>query len=137
MAHQTALSNAGANAALNALTALLNSGFLDIYNGTQPATADTAVTTQTKLSTVTFGVTAFGAAVAGVATANAIGKDNSIAATGTATWARLTKSDHTTVVCDLSVSASVGSDIVVSSASFTLAGTFLLTSLTLTLPEGP
>ncbi len=41
MATNTHASQAGWNAALNALLALLNGGFVEIYTGTQPATPDT------------------------------------------------------------------------------------------------
>lgn len=42
MAKNTQLSNAAVNAEADALSALLNTGYLRIYSGTQPATADTA-----------------------------------------------------------------------------------------------
>ena len=97
MALNPKLSNIGANAAANAICALLNSGFIDIYDGTQPADADTAITTQVKLARLTFGNPAFGLAVAGVATANAITSDTVADATGTAIWFRACKSDGSAV----------------------------------------
>lgn len=77
------------NTKVDALGALLNGGFIDIYDGAQPATADTPVTTQTKLARLTFSATAFAAGSAGVAAANAITPDADAAATGEAAWARL------------------------------------------------
>jgi hypothetical protein len=86
MAHNPKLTNLGANSAADAVTALANSGFIKVYDGAQPATADTAITTQVLLATLTFGATAFGSAVAGVATANSITSDSAADATGTAAW---------------------------------------------------
>src|ERR1035437_6227708 len=94
---------AGVNAEANALAALLNSGYLRIYDSTgtgQPATADAAITTQVLLAELTFGATAFGSAVAGVITANAIASDSDANASGTATWFRCFESDGTTPVLD-------------------------------------
>ena len=82
---------------------MANTGWLRIYDGTQPANADTAVSTQNILAELRFGATAFGASVAGVATANAITADSSANATGTATWFRVFKSDGTTALWDGSV----------------------------------
>lgn len=106
MANNAFISDTAANAEANALAALLNNGYLRIYDGTQPANANTAITTQNKLAELRFGATAFGAAAAGIATANAITSDTDAAATGTATWFRAFKSDGTTVVFDGSVGTS-------------------------------
>src|SRR5207247_1933356 len=62
------ISAAGANASADAVAALLNGGTIRIYTAPQPATADTAITTQTLLASPTLGNPAFTAAVAGVAT---------------------------------------------------------------------
>jgi len=134
MANNLNLSNAAANAGLDAITALLNSGFLDIYDGSQPANANIAIGAQVRLASLTFGATAFGASAAGVAAANAIGTDVSNDATGTATWARLWKSDHTSVVMDLSVGTS-GCDINLDSVAIQVGAQTSITALTLTLPE--
>jgi hypothetical protein len=86
----------------------LDSGFIRLYDGTQPADADTGITTQVLLAELTFGADAFGAAVAGLITANAVTSDPSANATGTATWARLVRSNGTTVVADGNVSTTPG-----------------------------
>jgi hypothetical protein len=106
MALNPQLSNVAANAETNAVTALLNTGYLRIYSGTQPATADTAIAAQVLLATLRFGSTAFGAAANGVATANAITSDTNAAATGTAAWFRCLQSDGTTTVFDGSAGTS-------------------------------
>jgi len=135
MALTPRLSNTGANAAADATCALLNSGKLRIYDGTQPATADTAIVAQVLLAELTFGNPAFGASVAGVATANAITGDTTADNTGTATWFRALKSDGTTVIFDgsvgtsganlnlNSVAISAGAAVSVSSFSYTQSKT--------------
>jgi hypothetical protein len=105
MALNTQLTDLAANTEIDALTALLNNGYLDLYDGTQPATGDVAVSTQTRLASLRFGNPAFAAGVAGVAIANAIASDTDSDASGTATWFRAWKSDHTTPVLDGSVAA--------------------------------
>jgi hypothetical protein len=131
MALTPRLSTAAANAAADAACALCNGGFFDLYDGTQPATADTAITSQVKLAHLTFGTPAFGAAAAGVATANAIGNDASADATGTATWFRAYKSDGTSAVFDGSVGTS-GANLNLSSVSIIAGGTVGVTSFTYT-----
>lgn len=87
------LANAQRNRAADAVLARLNSGFLRIYNGTRPATADTALSGNTLLATLPFGATAFSGASAGVANANAITSDTNAAATGRPSFARLVESN--------------------------------------------
>lgn len=131
MAHQLSLSNASASAAADAVAALCNSGFMDFYDGTQPANANTAITTQVKLASCTFGATAFAASVNGVATANAIGTDTDADATGTVTWFRVYKSDHTTAVFDGSCGTS-GADINFNTTSIVQHGSVAVSSFTYT-----
>ena len=95
----TQVSNASAAAEANAFAALLNGGFIDIYDGAQPATADTALGAQVKGVRLTFGATAFGTSTNGVLTANAI-TSGTASATITAAWFRALKSDGVTVVMD-------------------------------------
>lgn len=94
------------NAKAELVGALLDDGYLRIYDGTRPATADDPVTTQTLLAELRFGSPAFGAAAAGVITANAITQDSAANATGTATWYRCVQSDGSTAVQDGSVGTS-------------------------------
>ena len=127
--------NAAATAACDAMAVLANNGFLDIYDGTQPVTADTAVGAQVKLASLTFSATAFAGAVNGVATANAIGSDAAADATGTATWFRVYKSDHTTAVWDGSVGTS-SADLVLNSTAIQVGAQVSVTALTLTESKG-
>ena len=128
-------SNAAVNAAADALTTLLNNGYLRIYDGTQPATADTAVSSQTLLAELRFNATAFGAASAGVATANAFTSDASANNTGTASWFRALKSDGTTVVFDGSV-GTTSADLVVNSTGISTGAEVSVSSFTYTENKG-
>lgn len=136
MALNPKYTNLAVNTKGDALAALLNSGFLDIYDSTgtgQPATADTAVTTQVKLARLTFGNPAFGASVAGVATANAIAAGTALA-TGTATWCRLLKSDGTAVL-DGSVGAATA-NLVLTTTAIVINASVSVSALTLTEGKG-
>jgi len=124
------------NVELTALAALANGGLMKIYTSPQPSTPETAITTQTLLSTVTMGTPAFGTASNGIITANAISQDNNIAQTGTAAWFRLYKSDGTTVISDGTVGlVSSGSDLEMNSVSLLQGAIFQVGSLTWTLPQ--
>lgn len=127
-------SNTSVNAAVDAITALANSGKVRIYTASQPATADTAVSGQTLLAELTMNSTAFGAASAGVATANAITSDTSADATGTAAWFRVLKSDGTTALWDGSVGTS-DADMVINSTAIQSGAAVSISSFTYTLPK--
>lgn len=131
MALNPKLANAEASAAADAVCAHANSGFLRIYDGTQPTDADTAITTQVLLAELTFNATAFGAASNGVATANAITSDSSANATGTATWFRAVRSNGTSVLFDGSVGTAT-TDIVFNTVSFVSGAAVSVTAFTYT-----
>jgi len=133
MASTLKLSNAAVNAKADALAALLNSGFLDIYDGAQPTTADTAVGAQVKLARLPFGNPAFGAAAAGVATANAITPDSSADATGTAAWFRAVTSGGAAVM-DGSV-ATAGADCNINAVAIAAGAAVSCTGMTITEPK--
>jgi hypothetical protein len=99
------LSDVAANAEATALGALMNLGTIALYSGTQPATANTALSGNTLLATLTFGSPAFGPAGSGAIAANPIGSGVAVA-TGTATFARIRQSDAVTVVMDVAVGTS-------------------------------
>jgi hypothetical protein len=135
MALEPKRSNEAANTACDAMAALANSGFLRIYDGTKPATADTAVTSQVLLAELTMNATAFGAAVAGVATANAVTQDASANNTGTATWFRVWKSNGTSPLWDGTVGIS-GTDLVLNSVAISSGAAVSITSFTVTEGKG-
>src|ERR1700744_6327137 len=119
-----------ANALVGSFT---NSALLKLYDGTQPSTPETAVTTQNLLATVTLASPAFGSASNGVITANSI-SDVTISASGTSAWFRLLKSDNTTVIMDGSVGTS-GSDLNLNSVALSSGATLSTTSFTFTVPS--
>lgn len=135
MANNPKFTNLAANTHADAVGALLNTGYLRIYSGTQPATADTALSGNTLLAELRFNATAFGAAVAGVATANAITSDTDADATGTATFFRAFKSDGTTAVMDGSVGTAT-SDAIINSAAIQIHAQVDCTALTYTASKG-
>ncbi len=126
---------AAANAACDAFAALLNTGYLRIYDSTggtgQPATPSTVIGSQVLLAELRFDAAAFGAAVAGVATAAAIVTDALANNTGTATWFRALASNGTTAVYDGSVGTS-GCDLNLNTTAIVQNTPVYVTSLTLT-----
>lgn len=122
-----------ANAAANAEAALLNSGTIQIYSGTQPVNANTAISGNTLLATLTLANPAFGSSVAGVITANTITSGTAVA-TGTATFARFYQSNGTTVVWDEQVGAT-GAALNINTVSIVTGATVSSTSYTHSVPE--
>jgi len=80
------LSQAATDAAVAAVAATANSGSLDLYTGTAPASPQDSAT-GTLLGSVPFAATAFGAVSSGVATANPFGTGYGVA-DGTPGWFR-------------------------------------------------
>ena len=120
------------NAQLDALNSQTGtSAKLRIYNGTRPANANTAITSQTMLVELTCNATAFAAAASGgVLTANAI-SNGTAAATGTASWFRLCQSNGTTAIMDGDVSTS-GADVNLNNTSIATGQTVSVTAFTVT-----
>jgi hypothetical protein len=126
MALNTQLADTTVNAQATTLSTLCNSGVIRVYDGTQPATADTAITTQVLGVTLTFNATAFGAPSSGLLTANAITSGTAVAGI-TPTWARILKSDGTTVIMDVSAGAT-GANLTI--GAFTVGTTVSCSSFT-------
>ena len=112
------LSDTTANAMQSAKIALMNGGAIQIFAGPQPANANTALSGNTLLATLTFSATAFNAPVAGSSTANPIQSGTAITS-GIASFARIYQSDGMTVVMD----AAIGSPSTNPSAYITLETT--------------
>lgn len=132
------LATASQNAMADALAALVDAGSaggtIKIYTATQPASANTAISDQTLLATLTFSGTAFGAASGGVITAAAITEDSEADATGTAAWARIADSDGNTIFdCDVGTS---GATINLNTVNIVSGGPVSITSFTITMPSG-
>jgi hypothetical protein len=134
MPNNLKLANASVNAGVAPIGTLLNSGYLRIYDGAQPANADTAISGQVLLAELRFSSTAFGAPANGVLTAAAITDEDAALASGNAAWFRALSSNGTTVVADGSVGTS-GSDLNLNSVAFAAGAKVSITSLTLTLPK--
>lgn len=130
MALNTQMSDLSVNTEADALTPLFSSGYLRIYSGTQPATADTALSGNTLLAELRFNATAFGSASSGVLTANAITADSSADNSGTASFFRALKSDGTTVLMDGSVGTS-SANMIVATTTITAAQTVSCSSFTI------
>ena len=132
MASNIKLTTAVKNAMLDAITAQIGgSGKLRIYDGSQPANANTAVGAQVLLAELTLNATFAPSASSGVLTLNAITSDSAADATGTATWFRMVKSDGTTVICDGSVGTS-GADLNLNTTSLVAGAQVSVSSFTLT-----
>ena len=135
MPNNLKLSNNVVNPQADALSDLADNGYLRIYDGTQPATADTAITTQVLLAELRFNATAAPAASNGVLTFNAITQDSSANNTGTASWFRALASDGTTVLFDGAVGTS-GSDMNIATTSIVAGAIVGVTSFVYTVNKG-
>lgn len=135
------LANASQQAAMDSVVDLIDAGAgpgtISIYTASQPANANTAVSGQTLLGTLTFADPAFGATTtSGVATAGTITGDNSADATGTAAWARIADSNGATIFdCDVGEAAD-SATITLDSKSIVSGGTIDITAFTMTHPDG-
>lgn len=141
MANNPFFADATAEAAANAAAAQVNSGFLEIYAGTQPTDANTAISGQTLLATLNLSSTAFGNAAASgtapnrVATANANTIANGTgAATGTASWFRCYKSDGVSGAFDGTVGTS-GCDLNLVSIDIVTGESVSVSSFSIGQPE--
>jgi hypothetical protein len=124
----TAVRNARADAIT---TAIGSSGTLRIYDGTPPASANAALSSNTLLANLALSATYAAGASGGVLTASAISNDASADATGTATFYRILKSDGTTVIEQGTVSTS-GADLNLNTTSIVIGGPVAITSKTFT-----
>jgi len=108
-------SNGTRNAQQNGLITYAGSNALiNIYAGAQPANANTAISGQTLLVTLTV-TGSFGTDSNGTITLSSVANGTAVA-TNTATFFRITKSDGTTVVMDGSVGIS-DADLVLNNTS--------------------
>lgn len=135
MPNNLKVSNTVVNGQADALSVLADNGYLRIYDGIQPANAETAISTQTLLAELRFNVDAAPAASNGVLTFNAITQDSSANATGTASWFRALKSDGSTVLFDGSV-GTTGSDMNIATVSIVAGAVVGVTSFVYTVSKG-
>lgn len=126
--------SATANAQADALDDRINTGgagTLKIYTGSQPATADTAVS-GTLLATFTLSNPAFGSASSGVITLSGTPKTVAAVASGSAGYFRIANGSGTSVL-DGSVGTS-GNQINLNSVVITSGVNVTITSGTITFP---
>ena len=132
MALNAQTATASRDLALNAAFDILNSGFYDGYDSTQPTNANTALGAQVKLWRMSLGATAFAASASASKSANAITQDSSADATGTATWATLIASTRATAgTMDMSAGTATV-NLVLNSASIVSGAAVSCSSLTIT-----
>lgn len=138
------ISNAAAVAACDTVVDRidLNSppGLLKLYTGTAPADADTALSGNTLLGTLTLSNPAFGNAAdispGARATASAITDDTAADATGTASFFRIYNGNGTTCVMQGSVTATGGGgQLELNTVAIVTGALIKVTSLTVTMPE--
>lgn len=123
------------NRMIDAHAARYNNGYLRIYSGTRPANANTALSGNTLLAELRWNATAFAAASAASATANAITQDSSADATGTASFVRNFESDGITVLSDMSLGTS-GAEVTISTLSITSGGIVQASAATISMGTG-
>ena len=135
MALNSTISLEIANFTADAIAALLDDGYLCVYDGTQPLTPDDAVTTQNMLAELRFSNPAFGAASGGTITADTITQTGNNLATGLATWFRTKKSDGVTGVMDGSVGTS-NANMIVGNPSVQVDQSFTVNTFVHTVEQG-
>jgi hypothetical protein len=122
-------SNGTRNAQQQGLITYAGTGsIIRLYDGSQPANANTAISTQTLLVSLTI-AGGFGTDSNGTITLGAVTSGTAVAS-GTASFFRIVKSDGTTVVMDGSVGTS-GSDLNLNTTTVASAQTVSITAGTI------
>jgi hypothetical protein len=134
MASDVRFSTTLINAMLDTVDDIIGAdGFLRFYDGTKPANADTALSSNNLLASLPLTTDSFGNAASRTITAAAITTDTSADATGTCTWASLVTSAGTRVV-DMTVGEAADSaDITVDNKDFQAGADIAVTSLTISI----
>lgn len=129
MASNLQYSNGTRNAQQNGLITYAGSNaIIRLYDGTQPANANTAISTQTLLVSLTVSG-AFGTDSNGTLTFSTVNNGTAVAS-GTASFFRIVKSDGTTVVMDGSVGTS-SADLVLNTTTVATNDTVAISSGTI------
>lgn len=135
------ISPTAAKAGLDAIAALFDSLYINIYTGALEATCGTS-TSGTQLAAPKFGATAFGASTDGVstgimtATANAIASDTNADNTGTAGHFRCQASDGSGTVTGQGTCGLSSADMILNTLTITAGDTIAVSSFLITLPDG-
>lgn len=140
------LANIAKDAMVNALGPQMNGGSVKIYGPpsgaalTQPATPETTIVAGTHgnlLVSIPFAATAFTTSSGGAGAINLNGGAISatVALTGTASWARVYKSDGATPVFDVSITVTGGGgDMTFDNINFIQGGTSTINTITISVP---
>jgi hypothetical protein len=133
VAYNTQLSTVFVNEQADSIAAYFNDGWLSIYDGSQPANADTPAAGNV-LVTMKFGNPAFHAASGGVISSYPLSSNTAIN-TGTATWFRTYKSDNTTVLLDGTVGSGTGNNLVLGTTAISTGSVVSITAFTHTVAK--
>lgn len=137
---QVTISATAANAAVDAMTSLIDAGSgpgtITLYGSACPTTADDS-DSGTVLAVLTFSSPAFAPAVDGVATADTITGDSSADGTGTAQCARLKDSDGTVVLQGDVGNGASSAFVKLVNTSIVATQPVSISSMTITLPKAP
>lgn len=129
MASNLQYSNGTRNAQQQGLITYAGTGsIIHLYTGTQPANANTALSGNTLLVSLTISG-AFGTDSNGTLTVGSVSNGTAVA-TGTATFFRITKSDNSTVVMDGTV-GTFGADMNFNTVSIVTGDTVAISSGTI------
>lgn len=129
MAHNVNLSNEYAKAQAAAGGALANGGFLRLYDGVQPGTANATITTQRMLAELRFGNPA-GVASDEMFSFGSMINESSAPLNGTPTWYRAFKANGTSPIRDGSVGlVGSGSDLELDNIDFVVGAEIAVDSL--------
>lgn len=126
-------SESARNAKLNAVTALFDGAFLDIYDGTYPAQPLAALTGQTRLARLGFATPAFRPALHGQATAFPLTPEPAAPSSGHARWFRVLRPPQTLVV--EGVIGTENAPLVLSTTEILIGTRLEISSLILTEPS--
>lgn len=130
----TASQAAMLNAIRDKIDAGAGAGTIKFYTASQPANANTAISGQTLIGTLTYSDPAASTTSTDTLTFSAITDDSTADASGTITWARIADSTGATVFdCDVNTS---GATINMSSVAVNAGDILRITSFTLTQPAG-
>ncbi len=141
MANAWYFTNAAAQSMMTAFETAADAGsaaVINIYNGTAPADADTALSGNTLLAQLTCSsvMGTIGDANPGARlTFNAISSDTSADTTGTASFFRILTQNAGTVVGQGTV-GTASADLILNTTSITQGSSVAISSATITLPEG-
>jgi hypothetical protein len=131
MAHVVSIKDTTANAMLDAITTAIGaSGKLRIYDGTQPATADTALSSNNLLADLALSATFAVGAASGLLTASTITADSAADLTGTASFFSLLTSAAVRIV-DGTVGVGGTFDLDINTVSIVQNANVAVTALTI------